>query len=412
MRKHLKLIVSLVLVSSVALAGAISVEVGGYQYLKGLVLTAASGEEALKLTSGAKVCLNAACSGSIQEISTVVTIGNSLQSPSVTGTITDSNALTVGASAAGPGRAFILSEATDNTPTIFTTNHAVVGRATASGAGSGALFMQYNSSDNSSLIGSLSPAVAWRTLRLAASTVVAQDPAGVAQLTITNATGALQTNGTVTSNGLTVGGDINLNTGFSLGVLGSSYIHNSVVGYPIFVLDAEGFAITGVATGSLATCNNTAPGSGGTRGTWQYDTTTSTMKYCNGTAWQNITPDTDTNTWEGKLGGFWPNQITDGSAYTFAQVKFHKAARTTSLYWTPTATGVGAGNVTITVRNVTTATNICAPTVACTTAAFTATALICASGNIAVGDEIAIQYTGACSAAGNPTGNATLGFTE
>ena len=249
MRKHLKLIVSLVLVSSVALAGAISVEVGGYQYLKGLVLTAPTGENALRLNSGAKICLNAACSGSIQESSTVVTVGNSLQSPRVTGTITDSNALTVGASNAGPGRAFILSEATDNAPTVFTTNHAVVGRVTASGAGSGALFIQYNSSDNSSLIGSLSPAVAWRTLRLAASTVVAQDPAGVAQLTITNATGALQTNGTVTSNGA--------------------------------------LALTGVATGSLPTCNATAPPTG-TRGAIQYDTTLNVLKVCNGTSWLTI----------------------------------------------------------------------------------------------------------------------------
>lgn len=65
---------------------------------------------------------------------------------------------------------------------------------------------------------------------------------------------------------------------------------NDTSNQPFSVNDAEGLGIVGVATGSLVTCNSTAPPSG-TRGTIQYDTTTNTLKLCNGTAWKGITLD-------------------------------------------------------------------------------------------------------------------------
>ena len=193
--------------------------------------------------------------------------------------------------------------------------------------------------------------------------------------------------------------------------LSTATITNSTAGSPLTVNDLDGIALVGAATVNLTACNATAPPAG-TRGAWQYDTTTNTMKFCNGTAWQNITPDTNTNTWEGKLSGYWPLPTSDGAAITFVQTRMKHAGNTATLYWVPTTTGVGAGNVTITVRNVTTATIVCAPTVLCTTAAFTATELTCASTLVALGDEIAIQYTGACTAASNPTGNVALAYTE
>lgn len=62
---------------------------------------------------------------------------------------------------------------------------------------------------------------------------------------------------------------------------------NPDTGEPLTVSDAEGFALVGVATGSLPACNSTAPPTG-TRGTTQYDTTTNQLKLCDGTAWQEI----------------------------------------------------------------------------------------------------------------------------
>jgi hypothetical protein len=65
---------------------------------------------------------------------------------------------------------------------------------------------------------------------------------------------------------------------------------NDTSNQPFSINDAEGLGIVGVATGSLATCNSTAPPTG-TRGTIQYDTTTNTLKLCNGTTWKGITLD-------------------------------------------------------------------------------------------------------------------------
>lgn len=68
-----------------------------------------------------------------------------------------------------------------------------------------------------------------------------------------------------------------------------AYLWNSG-GQPISVNDAQGLGIVGVATGSLTACNSTSPiVAGGMRGVIQYDTTTNTLKFCNGTAWKEIT---------------------------------------------------------------------------------------------------------------------------
>lgn len=97
----------------------------------------------------------------------------------------ESSTIAVGLSSPA-GRAHVLSEATDNTPFAFTTNHLVVGRAASTGANSGAVFIQYNSTGNEGLIGSLSPAVAWRNLRLAAANVLVSDAAGNTPISLSN----------------------------------------------------------------------------------------------------------------------------------------------------------------------------------------------------------------------------------
>lgn len=63
------------------------------------------------------------------------------------------------------------------------------------------------------------------------------------------------------------------------------------VGNSAFVVGPDGtitlsspMALVGAATSSFAACNAVAPPNG-TRGMWWYDTTTNTMKFCNGSQW-------------------------------------------------------------------------------------------------------------------------------
>jgi hypothetical protein len=71
-------------------------------------------------------------------------------------------------------------------------------------------------------------------------------------------------------------------------VNGTTHIFNNT-DRPLYVNDAEGFSMVGVATGSLAACNSNVPSANaGTRGAWQYDTTTSTYKYCDGTSYGEV----------------------------------------------------------------------------------------------------------------------------
>ena len=123
------------------------------------------------------------------------------------GLVYDWNTNKVGIGTASPfGRMHIFSEAINNTPSAFSSNHFVVGRAIASGPSSGAVFIQYNSTGNVGLIGSLSPAEAWRPLYLAASRVSVSDASGIEKVTFTNtgnvsASGSLRVFGYVTSTG-------------------------------------------------------------------------------------------------------------------------------------------------------------------------------------------------------------------
>lgn len=78
--------------------------------------------------------------------------------------------------------------------------------------------------------------------------------------------------------GLQLPGYLNINQG----------LRNTDANEGVAVVDDVGLALEGVATASLVACNSTAPSSGGTRGAVQYDTTSSSYKICNGTAWVGL----------------------------------------------------------------------------------------------------------------------------
>lgn len=79
-----------------------------------------------------------------------------------------------------------------------------------------------------------------------------------------------------------------------IGCSSAAFATPTVQGSQIFTdggvaVGGYGVAYTGAATGSLAACNATAPLAGGTRGLTQYDTTSNTLKYCNGTSYVELT---------------------------------------------------------------------------------------------------------------------------
>lgn len=87
-----------------------------------------------------------------------------------TGSVWVKDTMSVGmATNSSAGGLHIFSEAPNNTPGAFTSNHTLVGRQAASGVNSGAVFVQYEPVGNTGLIGSLSPSVAWRELRFSTS---------------------------------------------------------------------------------------------------------------------------------------------------------------------------------------------------------------------------------------------------
>lgn len=106
----------------------------------------------------------------------------------------------------------------------------------------------------------------------------------------------------------------------------------------------DGAGLNGAATGSLPACNATAPLAGGTRGLTQYDTTTNTLKYCNGTSYVELTGSTGPS-WQSI---FDTNLTTSGSQtlnadgnYTIGGVvwtKFNSASDATAMALT---SGVG-----------------------------------------------------------------------
>lgn len=89
--------------------------------------------------------------------------------------------------------------------------------------------------------------------------------------------GSLTVGSTMTAANVTSSGNVNV----------GANLQNLDASESLAMNDAEGFGFIGVATGSLATCNSTAPPTG-TRGALQYDTTTNQLKLCNGTAWQDV----------------------------------------------------------------------------------------------------------------------------
>ncbi len=80
-------------------------------------------------------------------------------------------------------RIHMLSQAANTTPTDFSADDFVIGRAALTGASSGALFGRYDSTNSVAFIGALSPAVAWRNLVIGAATTVFQNASGVAKFT-------------------------------------------------------------------------------------------------------------------------------------------------------------------------------------------------------------------------------------
>ncbi len=97
--------------------------------------------------------------------------------------------------------------------------------------------------------------------------------------------------GTLLDNGGITGRSTNklvLTDDDGVSVNGTTFLFNNT-NRALYINDSEGMAMVGVATGSLATCNNNTPDNNlGTRGAWQYDTTTSTYKYCDGTSYGEV----------------------------------------------------------------------------------------------------------------------------
>jgi hypothetical protein len=173
---------------------------------------------------------------------------------------------------------------------------------------------------------------------------------------------------------------------------------------PTFGIDSGGdmkattyLQTVGAATGSLAAC------AAGTAGALEYDTTTRSVKRCDGTSWHTI------GEHNGMLSGYQP-VVAVAAAITITGIRFTSNATLTRLGATNTIAGTGAGSVTVSVRDVTSATTLCTKTIACTAAAGATTSGSC-TGNIAATDDVELRAdTSACAT--GPAMNVVAAFTS
>lgn len=116
--------------------------------------------------------------------------------------------------------------------------------------------------------------------------------------------------------------------------------------------DNVGLSVVGVPTASLVPCNATAPGgANGTRGTIQYDTSTNTMKVCDGSGWRPLNRATF-SAYNGNPSGAAGNAI-GGMRFISGGGQVNRLAVT------PVIAGSGAGSFTVEVFDVTTALQKC-----------------------------------------------------
>lgn len=181
---------------------------------------------------------------------------------------------------------------------------------------------------------------------------------------------------------------LRINSSGTLDVWSTAYMHNAGTDNPLTVNDAQGLAVAGVATGSLAACNNTVPPSG-TRGTIQYDTTTSTFKYCNGTTWTEFGDSSSPRiaTWSAYQG-----QVALAAGTDFSYFRAHRPGIIVGLSSVVTAVGTGAGTITYRIMNTTSATELCEVVIgACTDAVGTLDDSGTCTGLFGAGDNLVME---------------------
>ncbi len=157
--------------------------------------------------------------------------------------------------------------------------------------------------------------------------------------------------------------------------------------------------IAGGATGSLPTCDGT------TIGGQIYDTTTNTMKWCNGSAWQSFgtgagTVTEATEAWQSICF----NSPCSGEAADFTgSIRRQRGTiRRVSCSWNVVGVG-GTTGVVVRVRNKTAGTTACSCTVgACTTAINTPVSCACAGGAYVDGEDYTVQLDSTTDCGTNP----------
>jgi hypothetical protein len=162
---------------------------------------------------------------------------------------------------------------------------------------------------------------------------------------------ALASDGTSLTLNTPGGGNLNVNSG------GTTPI---AIWSSVRLLFQNGYLrFTGVATGSLPTCN------AGAAGSIHYDTTTTTVKWCNGSTWQSFgTSSADTTT-----GSYFATCTTCADATVFRGAFRPDTARTAQKI-TCTAGTAGTGGTTgttIAVRNLSDGTDTVSCAIPCTT---------------------------------------------
>lgn len=185
-----------------------------------------------------------------------------------------------------------------------------------------------------------------------------------------------------------------------LGTGASDYLRsdgtNVIVASPALGIEgATGIDFTGVATASLPAC------AAGTAGAVQYDTTTTTVKYCNGSAWTEFGTSSQT-----RVGSFFAQSDETDTAPENANFRgaFY-ATGTLSVVrvacnWVTAGTG---GTTGVVVRIVdSTPTEICSCTLgACTTAALSMMNCEC-SGSLTTNTNYTVQLKDTTDCTANP----------
>lgn len=168
---------------------------------------------------------------------------------------------------------------------------------------------------------------------------------------------------------------------------------------PAFASTTGGYIdLVGVATGSLPTCN------AGNAGIMQYDTTTNTYKWCNGSIWQSFSAVAAKSANLLTSVCFSATDCAEGANFVGAtKLRDGANAFQVTCAWGAAGAG-GATGVVVRLRNITASSTLCTCTLgACNTAAATPLSCSC-SGAMVADEEYALQLdsTTDCSAGNNP----------